>query len=99
VQNLTQRLPQMTITSSNGAIGAPADLTIELDILRFDPDATGRITLIAQLALKQPDGSFRSTQTLQSTATPAGPDLPSTMAAMSKLWAGLADALARAIAR
>jgi uncharacterized lipoprotein YmbA len=99
VQNLTQRLPQTTITASSGMVGTPADLLVEVNILRFDPDATGRVTLIAQTALKQAaDGRFLSTKTWQSSAMPAGADMPSMMAAMSALWARLADTVANDIA-
>ena len=99
VQDLTQRLPEVTVTSSSGMVGTPADLLVEINILRFDPDASGHITLIAQTALKQAnDGRFLSTRTLQSSAAPAGTDIPSMMAAMSALWAGLADAVAEGIA-
>lgn len=99
LQNLTQRLPQMTITASSGAVGTPADLLVEVNVLRFDPDATGRITLLAQTALKRAaDNQFLSTRTWQSSATPAGPDIPGMMAAMSTLWAGLADSVATEVA-
>lgn len=99
VQNLAQRLPQMTVTGSNGSIGTPADLTVEVNVLRFDPDASGRVTLIAQAAVKQADGRFLFTRTLQASAMPAGMDVSSMMAAMSRLWAGLADALAQEISQ
>jgi uncharacterized lipoprotein YmbA len=93
VQNLTQRLPQATVTG-NGAIGAASGLLVEINVLRFDPDPSGSITLIAQVALKNPDGGFRLTKTLQSSGVPATPDPAGTAAAMSSLWAGLANALA-----
>jgi len=97
-QNLTQRLPEMTITASSGTVGTPANLLIEVNVLRFDPDASGRVTLIAQTALKQAkDDRFLWIRTLQSSAIPAGADIPSMMAAMSTLWAGLADAVANMI--
>jgi len=100
VQDLTQRLPQMTVSSSSGMVGTPADLLVEINVLRFDPDASGRIVLMAQTALKNAtDNRFLATRTLQSSAVPAGTDMPSMMAAMSSLWAGLADAVAAELAR
>jgi uncharacterized lipoprotein YmbA len=95
VENLTQRLPQMTITSSTGAIGTPAGLLVEINILRFDPDPSGSITLIAQLAIKNPDGSFRLTKTIQSTTTPTTPDPTGIAAAMSSLWSNFANEIAQ----
>jgi uncharacterized lipoprotein YmbA len=63
-------------------------------VLRFDPDPSGSITLIAQIALKNSDGSFRLTKTIQSTATPPTEDAAGTAAAMSTLWAGLSNQIA-----
>jgi uncharacterized lipoprotein YmbA len=97
VENLSQRLPRATVTG-NGAIGAPAVLLVEINVLRFDPDPSGRITLIAQIALKNPDGSFASTKTIQSSAPPATQDAAGTAAAMSALWAGFANTIAQAAA-
>jgi uncharacterized lipoprotein YmbA len=93
VENLTQRLPQVTVTG-NGAIGAPAAFLVEINILRFDPDPSGSIILIAQVAWKNPDGSFRLTKTIQSSAAPSTPDAAGTAATMSGLWAGFANTIA-----
>ncbi len=93
VENLTQRLPQTTVTGS-GAIGAPAGLLVEINVLRFDPDSSGSIVLIVQFALKNPNGSLRLTKTIQSSGTPATPDPAGTAAAMSTLWAGFANTVA-----
>lgn len=93
VEDLTQRLPQVTVTG-DGAIGAAAGLLVEINVLRFDPDPSGSIILIAQIALKTPDGSFRLTKTIQSSGAPATPDAAGTAAAMSALWAGLANEIA-----
>lgn len=38
VENLSQRLPQMTVTASSGMIGAPANFLVEVNVLDFDPD-------------------------------------------------------------
>jgi len=93
VENLTQRLPRVIVTG-NGAIGAPAGLLVEINVLRFDPDPSGSIVLIAQIALKKSDGSFRLTKIIPSSAAPATPDAAGTAAAMSLLWAGLANEIA-----
>ena len=93
VEDLTQRLPKVTVTGT-GAIGAPAGLLVEINVLRFDPDPSGSIILNAQIALKNPDGSFRLTKTIQSSGAPATPDAAGTAAAMSGLWAGLANEIA-----
>jgi uncharacterized lipoprotein YmbA len=96
VENLTQRLPRAIVTG-DGAIGAPAGLRVEINVLRFDPDPSGSIVLIAQIAIKNADGSFRSTKTIQSSRAPATADAAGTAAAMSMLWAGLANELAGSV--
>lgn len=109
VQDLSQRLPQTTVTASSGMVGIPADILVELDVLRFDPDGSGRITLRAQLGLKDAaNNRFLATRLLEYASASAVPiagapgtarDLTGLVATMSALWAALADAIARLIAR
>jgi len=100
VQDLTQRLPQMTVTASSGMVGTPPGLLVEINVLRFDPDASGRIVLTAQAALKAAaDNRFVTTRTLQSALLPGSADMAGTMAAMSTLLAGLADSIAQMVAQ
>jgi uncharacterized lipoprotein YmbA len=100
VQDLAQRLPDATVTASLGAVGTPADLRVEIDILRFDPGADGRVVLVAQVALKSsPGGEFLVTKTLQSSAMPAGIGAVDTVAVMSTLWGWGADNIADLIVR
>ncbi len=100
VQNLSQRLAPATVTASSGMVGAQPDLLVEINILRFDPDSSGRIVLTAQAALKAAaNNRFLTTRTLQSYLSPTGPDMASTMAVMSTLWAGFADTLTQLIAQ
>ena len=95
VQNLAQRLPDATVIASGGAIGAPADLLLEINLLRFDPDPSGNIQLTAQFAIRtaagQPDWQI---QTFSANATQTGSTTADAVAAMSKLWAEAADQLA-----
>jgi uncharacterized lipoprotein YmbA len=95
VQELAQRLPAASVVSNSGAIAAPADLLIETNVLRFDPDSNGQVILIVQIALKS-GRSFRPwlVQTFTNTSTPAAPDVANLVAAMSTLWAGVIDQLA-----
>ncbi len=95
VQELAQRLPAASVVSNSGAIASPADILIETNVLRFDPDSSGQVILIVQIAIKS-GRSFRPwlVQTFTNTATPAGPDVASLVAAMSTLWAGIIDQLA-----
>jgi uncharacterized lipoprotein YmbA len=95
VQELAQRLPQAVVIGSGGSISSAADLLIEANVLRFDPDSSGLITLTVQIALKSgQDYRLLTVQTFTSSATPAGADVTNTVATMSALWAKLADQLA-----
>ncbi len=99
VQNLTQRLPAAIVTGSAGAVGTPAELLVEISILRFDPDPSGKIILMAQVALKSSPGSaFLVTKTLAASAMPAGNDAAGIVAAMSLLWGQLTDDIVDLIA-
>jgi uncharacterized lipoprotein YmbA len=95
VQEMAQRLPAAVVFASNGSIHATADVLIETNVLRFDPDSSGKITLIVQFALKS-GSNYRSwlVQTFTSSAQPAGPDVTDVVATMSTLWAGFVDQLA-----
>ena len=95
VQELAQRLPAAAVVSSSGTIAAAADVLIETNVLRFDPDSSGHVILLVQIALKS-GRSFQPwlVQTFSNTATPAGADVSSLVAAMSTLWAGVIDQLA-----
>jgi uncharacterized lipoprotein YmbA len=95
VQNLAQRLPDATIIASGGAIGAPTDILVEINLLRFDPDPSGNIQLTAQFAIRAASGQPNwQIQTFSANATPTGPTTAEAVAAMSKLWADAADQLA-----
>jgi uncharacterized lipoprotein YmbA len=98
VQNLAQRLPDATIIASGGAIGAPTDILVEINLLRFDPDPSGDIQLTAQFAIRAATGQPNwQIQTFSANAAPSGPNTADTVAAMSKLWAAAADQLASRI--
>jgi uncharacterized lipoprotein YmbA len=95
VQELAQRLPAATVLGSGGSIAATSDLLIELNVLRFDPDSSGQITLTVQAALKAgQDYHILTVQSFTSTASPAGPDVTDMLACMSTLWAKFVDQLA-----
>jgi len=99
VEDLAQRLPASTVIGSGGSIGVSADVLVEINVLRFDPDSTGEIVLSAQFAVKS--GRTRAvwmTQTFARSAAPDGVDISDTVAKMSMLWAAMADQVADSIA-
>jgi uncharacterized lipoprotein YmbA len=95
VQDLAQRLPAATVIGSGGSIGMSSDVLIEINVLRFDPDSTGKIILTTQIAIKS--GRTRAlwaTRTFQNSATPDNANVSYIVATMSMLWASMADQVA-----
>ena len=93
VQNLAQRLPGDSILAGGGAIGAAPDIYVEINVLAFAPDATGNISLQAQLATRH--AAAQDWQFQNFTASAAGGTTPEGIAAaMSTLWGQAADAVA-----
>ena len=98
-QDLSQRLPSSTVFSESGAITADPTLRIELDIVRFDQGADGRLTLVAEAALEAGRSHVPlRTRHITLTADPPGPGAAALVAAMSTLLGQLADRLARDVA-
>jgi uncharacterized lipoprotein YmbA len=95
VEDLTQRLPNAIVLAASGAIGAPPDLYLELQVLDFAPDATGTLHLTLQLATRPanalPQAPDWQLKTLSFSA-PGATSPQGLAAAMSTLWAQAADA-------
>lgn len=97
VQDLTQRLPESTVFAENGAVSAPPEASIELNVLRMDEDRAGALLLLAQVAVTR-GGATAVTRNLRFAVPPAGPGTPALVAAISRAVAQLADALAGMLA-
>ena len=94
-EDLNQRLPGTSVFSSNGAISADAGATIEIDVQRFDSDPTGRVQLLAQVAVSR--GRSRAnaaTKSIQITTVPASASTSDYVAAMSNALGQAADQIA-----
>ncbi len=89
-ENLNSRLPGTTVFSSTGAIASASDRTLEIDVQRFDVDASGQVVLLAQVAVSRAGGT-RTAQAVRLAATPAGPTTTDMVAAMSTVLGQLAD--------
>jgi len=91
VQSLAERLPGATVLADGGAIGAPAGLVVEMNVLRFDPDAAGVVVLDVQIAVRRgtDDKVWRTVNF--SRRMPAGAGAVGIVAAMSVLWGQAAD--------
>jgi uncharacterized protein len=102
VQDLAQRLPEVTVFGSGGAINASSDVLVEINVLRFDPDSRGGVVLDAQIAVKSgPTRKLWMTQSFNSSGTLSdggadsnGPDASQIVSTMSELWADMANRVA-----
>ncbi|MBB5374402.1 PqiC family protein [Acidocella aromatica] len=93
VQNLTQRLPGDTVLQDGGAIGAAPDVYVEIQVLRFTPDASGIVTLQAQIGTRPASAQDFRLQGFAATA-PGGNTPEGLAQAMSTLWGQFADTAA-----
>ena len=92
-EDLNTRLPGSSVFTSSGSISAEPDATIELDLQRFDADATGQVVLLAQVAVSR--GRARAAaRTVRLVVTPTGPSTTDLVAALSMALAQLADQVA-----
>ncbi len=98
-QDVSQRLPASTVFAESGAITADPSLRIEVDIVRFDQGADGRLTLDAQVAIEagRSHAPVRTRHVVLQ-ADPGGADAAALVAAMSGLLGQLADRLAQDVA-
>ena len=95
-ENLTYRMPGSAIFTEAGGLSASGDAVVELDVQRFDADASGMVTLLAQLAVRH-NGSRRpapSPLTVRLMVPAASAATPDTVMAMSQALGQLADTMA-----
>jgi uncharacterized lipoprotein YmbA len=99
VQDLTQRMPGTTVIGSGGSIGANSDLIIETNVMRFDPNPDGTMTLQAQVAVR--DGQSLQiivTRTITENGPANEPVVSNIVASMSTLLGSAADDIASLLA-
>ena len=90
VQELSQRLPASTVFAENGAITATPDVSVELNIQRFDEDHSGAVLLLAQVAVT---GRATVTRNMRFSVPPPSPGTSGLVSAMSTAVGELADAI------
>ena len=93
-EDLSQRLPGSSVFTAAGSISAQPDASVELDIQRFDADASGTVTLLAQAAVSRARRSNAAAQVIRLTRQPTGASTAELVAAMSAALGALADTVA-----
>jgi len=94
VAELGQRLPQSTVISEVGAVSAPADATITLNVQRLDEDASGNLILQAQAGVSFKGHNTPTLRGFRFSVPPPSPGTPGEVAAASTAVGHLADGLA-----
>ena len=95
VSDLQTRLPGTTVIGAGGSIGANADLLVETNVLRFDPDPDGQMVLQLQVGIRDAASmSLLGTRTISHHAPDNAPVVSQIVASMSRLWGQAADDIA-----
>lgn len=95
-EDLTDRLPGSTVFSDDAI--SPHDAVVTLDVERFDVDAKGTVTLLAQIAVQRGPDQPQTARSLRLTAPARSSSTPDMVAAMSQLLGRLADTIAALLA-
>jgi uncharacterized lipoprotein YmbA len=91
-QDVEQRLQGSVVFTEDGAITADADLTIEIDLRRFDVGESGEVNLVAEIALEKGDGHEPvGARSVHLRELPSAVTTPALLVAMSDLVGQLAD--------
>lgn len=91
-EDLSQRLPAMSVYTEAGAISAAPDARADVDIQQFSAGPDGVVRLVAQVALEAGIGHAIVAQRRVSLAVmPGGPTTPALVAAMSAALGQLSD--------
>src|SRR5579859_1799672 len=98
VAELGQRLPQSTVISEVGAVSAPADATITLNVQRLDEDAGGNLILQAQAGVSFKGHGAPVLRGFHFSIPPSSPGTPGEVAAISVAVGRLADGLTAMLA-
>jgi uncharacterized protein len=93
VAELGQRLPQSTVISEVGAVSAPADATITLNVQRLDEDASGTLILQAEAGVNFKGHGAPVLRGFRFAIPPSSPGVPGEVAAISVAVGQLADGL------
>lgn len=98
VENLAQRLPSSSVFASGGAITAPAEVAVEVNLQRLGMVAAGTLALTAQVAIEYRDSRRRSVTRTEALRVPvAGTDTAAFVAAASAAVGQLSDRIAAAL--
>ncbi len=91
-EDLETRLAGSVVFTEDGAITADADVTVEVDVRRFDVDDAGQVDLVAEVAMEKGDAHTPSgTRAVHLRQRPSGATTAALVAAMSDVLGKLSD--------
>jgi uncharacterized lipoprotein YmbA len=96
IENLSLRLPAAQVVSESSPVSLTADVTLEVDISRFDADSSGQVVLDAHWAMqreRRPSG----VKLARIRVRPASTSVTDLVAAMSDAFGQLSDQIAQGV--
>ena len=96
IENLSLRLPAGQVVGASGSLTIRADVTVEVDISRFDTDEAGKVILDARSAVQR-ETRRPSMWPDRITVQPASPSTTDLVAAMSDALGQLSDRIAKVL--
>jgi len=94
IEDLSQRLPHVTVFSSSGAINPSPDATVELQVQRMDLDREGKLVLLAQTSVSFKNRPSTDTRSIRISQAPPTADAAGQVAAISTAVGQVADRIA-----
>lgn len=94
MEDLRQRLPQITIYTSSGAVTGSPEATIEIDVQRLDLDTAGNLVLSGQFSVSFKNKASPDTRSFRISQPPPSPAVEGQVAAVSTAVAQVADRIA-----
>jgi uncharacterized lipoprotein YmbA len=100
VSDLQTRLQGSTVIGAGGSIGANANLLVETNVLRFDPDPDGQMVLQLQVGIRDSASmKLLGTRSISLHAPSGQPVVANIVASMSLLWGQAAGQVAAFLAQ
>jgi uncharacterized lipoprotein YmbA len=99
IEDLSERLPHVTIYASAGAVTATPDASVELEVQRMDLDRTGNLAFLAQSSVSFKNKQSSDTRSFRISLPPPSPDAEGQVAAISTAVAQTADGIAAMLTR
>ena len=96
IDNLSTRLPRAQVVSESSPVNLRPDVTLEVDISRFDTDSSGQVVLDARWAVER-DGNRSMVKLSQIRLRPASTSVTDIVAAMSDAFAQLSDQIVQGL--